>query len=209
MTINPFRDPAAPYGEWIQTYSGATFDFENPETSPMLPIDIAHALALQNRFNGHTREPYSVAEHLVRSSYAVEPGHELAALLHDAPEFVTGDLVSPLKRLLPDFKTHEKRIERSLFRRFGVPEELSPEVKRVDLVMLATEKRDLMPDHGDTWECLIGVEPLPDRIRPWEWRTAELSWLARFSELTGTMPEYAPSKYRRDGFGKVLPNAYR
>ena len=102
--------------------------------------DIAHGLAFVARWNGQTRGdwPYSVAEHslLVEEIYGrlgdPPPKWRLAALLHDAPEYVIGDMISPVKASVgPGYGEMDLRLAAAVHRRFGLPAELPAEVKRV------------------------------------------------------------------------------
>lgn len=170
----------------ILTAAGRYFDFANLEANQIGIEEIAHALSHLCRFTGHVREFYSVAQHSVAVSHLVPPEYALAGLMHDAAEAFVGDVAAPLKRLLPNYKAIESRVEAVVFRRFGLPEKIPACVKHADLVMLATEQRDLMPAHQDQWEweTIPGIAPLPELIVPeqaWEART---SFLARFFELT-------------------------
>jgi hypothetical protein len=172
----------------ITTVSGNCFDFLHPERSTITIEDIAHALSNICRFTGHTSKHYSVAQHSVLVSSIVRPEYQLAALLHDAAEAFIGDVSSPLKRMLPDYKLIEERVEKALFERFGVFEHMKRAkhlIKEADLILLATEKRDLMPRTASTddWEMLRGVKPLPDIIRPWSHVTARARFLQRYRDL--------------------------
>ncbi len=172
----------------ILTCGGSYFDFEWPEHSAFTIDDIAHALSMICRFTGHTRSFYSVAQHSIEVSRLLPPEHQLAGLLHDAAEAFIGDVSAPLKAMLPDYKAIEKRIEAAVFGRFGLPAKLPPEVKRADLIMLATEQRDLMPPHGDQWAILAGIEPRAARIRPLASGTAEYLFRKRYEELAAGVP---------------------
>lgn len=169
----------------ILTAAGRYFDFTQPERSDFGIVEIAHALSHICRFTGHVRDFYSVAQHSVAVSYVVPPEDALDGLLHDAHEAFVGDVAAPLKQLLPDFKALERSIEAAVRRRFGLPADLPKSVKRADLILLATEQRDLMPAHADAWEweSIPGIQPLAGHILPIGAAEARRQFLARFAEL--------------------------
>lgn len=171
----------------ILTYSGSKFDFIEPHNNEFRIEDIAHALSHVCRFAGHTREFYSVAQHSVLASRIVTDGPQaqMAALMHDASEAYIGDITRPLKQLLPEYKVIEKRIEIALFNHFGIAYPLPESVKHADMVMLATEKRDLMPPADDEWKLITGVQPMTEVINPWHPEKAAREFLMRFEALGG------------------------
>ncbi len=102
--------------------------------------DIAHGLAFVARWNGQTRGdwPYSVAEHsvLVEEIFARQTGAEakwrLAALLHDAPEYVIGDMISPVKAAVgPEYGELDLRLTAAIHLRFGLPAALPIAIKKM------------------------------------------------------------------------------
>lgn len=172
----------------IQLISGEYFDFANPDKCKFKPYDIAHALSKVARCNGHTLgdDAYVVGQHCVHAHDQAPREFRFEALMHDAPEFVLGDITTPLKQLLPDFMAVEKRVEHAMARQFHLPFKMSPEVKLVDRRMAATEKRDLMPvdPPGESWESLEGIEPYDNlTVQVWSPRRARDEWHGRFHAL--------------------------
>jgi len=165
--------------------SGRYFNLLNPRAEDVHIFDIAAALSKLCRFTGHVREFYSVAQHSYLASYLVPPDYALQALLHDAAEAYIGDVARPLKHLLPDYREIEQRVEAVVFERFHLPAVLHESVKHADLVMLATEQRDLMPDHDDEWAILRGITPLDGPLAPRIPDVAERIFMQRFIHLTG------------------------
>jgi uncharacterized protein len=104
--------------------SGGLLDLANPRSSDICLSDIACGLSRICRFAGQTRLWYSVAEHSVHAArHAERRGHQVeivrAVLLHDAAEAYVGDMIRPLRRLLPGFAEIERRVQREIFRKFG------------------------------------------------------------------------------------------
>jgi hypothetical protein len=181
------------------TSSGRYFDYLHPETFNWWQIDdIAQALAFQNRFGGHTRRPYSIAQHLVIASHNVEPEFAFEALTHDAHEFACLDVMTPLKILMPQYRDIEDRAEAAKNRAYGLPLKMSPQVKAIDLRMLATEKRDLMHSEEGNWGILEGVEPLPETIPLIDAWGAKQAYIDRFWELAPSGKTKADCKDRFD-----------
>lgn len=162
---------------WILTRSGVRFDLLNPTPDMINAFDIALALSRINRFNGHTNTPYTVAEHSIRVAALVSPQYRLQALLHDAAEAYIGDISSPLKAMLPEYQRIERRIHLAICERFGIEPELHLTIKLGDLIMLATERRDLMPEHPDSWDCLKGIGPRGETIDPMPAELARVEYL--------------------------------
>lgn len=168
---------------WIQTRSGRALDLEDPQPDQIEILDISWGLARCARFAGQTvgEVAYSVAQHCVLASRLVEPKHAVAALMHDASEAYLGDVAAPLKSLLPDYRRVEARLMAAIAARFGFAHPLPAEVKRVDLLLLATEKRDLMAPEPKRWLPL--PPPLPESIEVWPVRQAHDEFIARFCAL--------------------------
>ncbi|WP_372801733.1 HD domain-containing protein [Paracoccus seriniphilus] len=125
---------------WQRMLSGRRLDLLDPTPFDIEIEDIAHGLAFVARWNGQTHGdwPYSVAEHsilveeiLIRLYPTIEPLWRLAALLHDAPEYVIGDMISPVKAALgEEYGAMDERLTAAIHRRFGLPATLPATVKK-------------------------------------------------------------------------------
>lgn len=127
----------------------------------------------------------SVAQHSYLVSNLVPIEDAMHGLLHDAAEAYIGDVSSPLKSLLQDYRYIEFEVEAAVCRKFGLPYKTPPSVKRADLVALATEKRDLMPFDPVPWPILDGVSPSARPITPLPPRLARELFLNRYHQLRG------------------------
>lgn len=170
---------------WITTQSGKHFDFNNISPDAICIEDIACALSNLCLFTGHVQDFYSVAQHSVHVSYLVPPEFALEALLHDAAEAYCNDIFAPLKQLLPDYRERIGSVEKAIAGKFGLPAHMSAEVKEADLIMLATERRDLDLDDGTPWPVLEGVEPAAFLLSPLNPRQSRVLFLQRFYDLNG------------------------
>lgn len=132
---------------WQRMLSGRRLDLLDPSPLDVEISDIAHGLARVARWNGQTRgdHAYSVAQHslMVETIFArlfePSPGERLMALLHDAPEYVIGDMISPFKAVVGGgYKAVERRLEAAVHLRFGLPAhpaaELKARIKKADCI---------------------------------------------------------------------------
>lgn len=187
---------------WIQTYSGKAFDLWDPQPDQIDITDIAHALSLQCRFNGHCRQFYSVAQHSVLVARLLPEPLRLYGLLHDAAEAYIGDIVRPLKERLvmfgmrydgsneyTAFKYSEANLIERIYAHFRLRTPLEYDerqaIKYADDVMLATEARDLLAPPPRPW----GKLPEPDavHIAPLDPSDAKGVFLATFEKLTTSL----------------------
>jgi 5'-deoxynucleotidase YfbR-like HD superfamily hydrolase len=168
---------------YVSTFSGNRFYPLEPRIDRVAIEDIAHGLAYQCRFNGQTREFYSVAQHSLIVASLVPPHLRLAALLHDAAEAYLGDMVKPLKVLLPEFAAIEDQVSALIAAAFAIDFSEYDPIKRADLIALATEKRDLMPHSAERWAYLDGVRALPEPIVAMSPGVAKQAFLEMYAAL--------------------------
>jgi len=153
--------------KFVQTFSKAKLDPWNPDPDQIRMIDIAHALSHICRFGGHCTEFYSVAQHCVLvSEYLWEKTKDIvvscAGLLHDASEAYMVDMPNPIKARLPDYIKVEENLLSVIYKKFQIAP-CTTFVKNADMVLLATEARDLMDDPQD-WN--LNIKPWSVVINP-------------------------------------------
>ena len=125
---------------WQRMLSGRRLDLLDPTPVDIEIEDIAHGLAFVARWNGQTRGDYaySVAEHSLlvetlfsRMTPGISPRWQLAALLHDAPEYVIGDMISPVKSAVgPGYEDLDIRLTAAIHIRFGLPAAIPAAIKK-------------------------------------------------------------------------------
>jgi hypothetical protein len=177
----------------MQTYTGLAFDVLDPAPESIRIEDIAHALALTNRYGGHTPAPYSVAQHSVQVSIlagrcAGEDSVRAAqyGLLHDASEAYLGDMKGPIKRLphLDGYRQIEGALQARIYQRFGLEGEPPAIIKWADLSLLVVEADRFFPEASRpfSWE-LPALSHGGLDVEPWPWQEAEAIFLERFHLL--------------------------
>lgn len=184
---------------FIVTSDGNELNMLSPQPGHITASSIAHSLAQINRFNGHARRPYSVAEHSLLVCEIAEREHGLcihgqfAALMHDAHEAYCGDVATPAKPAIGcgwlKWERHWEKIVQCSFS-ILVPSYVNrAAIKAADLAALATERRDLMPATPTPWAVLDGIEPigwvdLMDKGRcAMEWSDWRAAFLDKHDEL--------------------------
>ena len=188
---------------WQRMLSGRRLDLLNPSPLDIEIADIAHGLARVARWNGQTNGAhiFSVAQHTLlveavmrEQTPRLDATVRLAALLHDAPEYVIGDMISPFKAVLGgDYKAVEKRLLAAIHIRFGLPpvpaEEITRQIKEADRGAAYLEATRLAGFAESEAKRLFGRDPgLPeatqrDYLTPWTAAKAEKRFLARFRTL--------------------------
>ncbi|MFT3974015.1 MAG: HD family hydrolase [Amaricoccus sp.] len=186
---------------WQRMLSGRRLDLLDPSPFDVEIEDIAHGLAFVARWNGqtHGEHPYSVAEHslLVEDLYArivpkPEPKWRLAALLHDAPEYVIGDMISPVKAAVgPGYALLDARLARAVHIRFGLPADLPKavkvQIKRADKVSAWLEATQIAGFSAPEANRFFGTPRLDEvgslRLAPRPPMAVKAAFLARHAEL--------------------------
>jgi uncharacterized protein len=188
---------------WQRMLSGRRLDLLDPSALDIEIEDIAHGLARVARWNGQTSGPhiFSVAQHsllveaLARARVPrLDRGPRLAVLLHDAPEYVIGDMISPFKAVIGDaYKVIERRLLAAIHRRFGLPEKTAPDLER--LIKLADRQAAFLEatrlaGFGSTEaQRFFGRPPAVsaslerDYLKPWPADVAQARYLERFNKL--------------------------
>lgn len=191
--------------EWITTYTGKRFSPLYPQPQDVDIVDIAHALSRICRFGGHTKEFYSVAQHCYYVAEIVDEWIQTTrrywhryvvtqALLHDASEAYLGDVVTPVKATMNDYKKAETNLQEVIFEGLKIPfpvqgGEVCQAIKKADQRMFLTE-----------YISLFGTKPwveVPEGIEPWGALDEGIDcWTPEIAEINflGLYNEYKPDK---------------
>lgn len=173
----------------IRLRSGLWFDFQDPRAEQVSLEDIAGSLSKLCRFGGHGNRFYSVAEHSYHCAMqAAEDGLAIAAqvavLFHDASEAYAGDVVKPLKVMLPDYEEIESRVEASIAERFKIDfERHRATIREIDRSMLIAERNAMFSEDGTEWTGEHEVRPLEVQFQFWQPHVAE----AKFTRLANDL----------------------
>jgi 5'-deoxynucleotidase YfbR-like HD superfamily hydrolase len=180
--------------------SGRRLDLLDPSPLDIEIEDIAHGLAFVARWNGQTtgEHPYSVAEHALlvedifaRRNRGIAARWRLAALLHDAAEYVLGDMISPVKAAIgPQYRELDQRLTAAVHLRFGLPAELPrairAEIKHADRISARAEASAIAGYSRSEADRLFGkadINEIDVKIRPPG--ACRAAFLERFRALAG------------------------
>lgn len=200
---------AEPPRAWQRMLSGRRLDLLDPSPLDVEIGDIAHGLAREARWNGQTHgdHAFSVAQHcllveelVARFKPGVETRWRLAALLHDAPEYVIGDLISPFKAAVGlDYKTFENRLMAAIHVAFSLPPELPQTIEKLikradkasayfEAVRLAGfDEREAARFFGKPRGLGSNLKPVESLLEPMPVRAAQAQFLKRFQLLGGAL----------------------
>jgi len=199
------KPPASTPRAWQRMLSGRRLDLLDPSPLDVELADIAHGLARVARWNGQTEGAhiFSVAQHtllveamLRARAPRLERRWRLAALLHDAPEYVIGDMISPFKAVIGDsYKAVEKRLLAAIHLRFGLPAELPPviteHIKESDRAAAYLEATRLAGFAAPEARRFFGKPPVysatleRDYLTAWPADIAEARYTERVGRLFG------------------------
>src|SRR5216684_1954282 len=206
MTARKTPGPENSPRVWQRMLSGRRLDLLDPSPLDIEIADIAHGLARVARWNGQTRGAhiFSVAQHTLlveavmrEQMPRVDARFRLAALLHDAPEYVIGDMISPFKAVLGgDYKVVEKRLLSAIHIRFGLPpmlaDEITRQIKAADKGAAFLEATHLAGFAEAEAKRLFGRDPglaaatVRDYLTPWTAAKAEKRVLTRFKLVSSS-----------------------
>ncbi|WP_370213037.1 HD domain-containing protein [Roseovarius sp.] len=196
---------APAFRAWQRMLSGRRLDLLDPTPVDIEIEDIAHGLAFVARWNGQTLGDfaYSVAEHSLlvetlfrRIAPSAPPRWQMAALLHDAPEYVIGDMISPVKHAVgPGYEELDQRLTAAIHIRFGLPAQIpasvKKQIKRADRISAWMEATQIAGFTTAEANKFFG-RPRPELIEGLELRlrppvAARQDYTSRFGELQRAM----------------------
>jgi len=215
MRKKQIETPFAPTWPWMQLANGGAYVFgDGPHDLTGFRVEhVAHALSQINRYTGHSRFPYSVAQHSVFVSKLLDfdPRLAMLGLAHDAHEIIIGDIGTPMKlalraagagEVLEKLEADADKVMLALFGAEPVKDAFEAEaIKRADLIALATEYRDVMEKRHD-WN--LPHRPNPTKLRPMTAQSAASLFMRRYRQLKRQLGT-KPSKWRRSNVDAQRP----
>lgn len=172
---------------WITTFSGLRVNPLDLQPSDIRITDIAHHLALQNRYAGATTAPVNTAQHSVFvARLCKDEPCELQALLHDAPEAYLGDVTRWLKAdpAMAAYREAEDRAWRVISRVFDIPIDLHPSVEEADRLMARAEMTFVLPGYDFRTPGYGPLTPTDykwiGKWRSWTWLQSERRFIQYF-----------------------------
>jgi 5'-deoxynucleotidase YfbR-like HD superfamily hydrolase len=193
---------------WQRMLSGRRLDILDPSPLDVEISDIAHGLARVARWNGQTAGdyPFSVAQHSVlvleifrALNPAASQRDALYALLHDAPEYVMGDIISPFKAAMGgNYKEVEGRLQAAVHIRFALPADppaaLARQIKTADKQAAVFEAVELAGFARDEARRFFGqpsvagfdIDSFETLVRPWPTREAQERFVSAFEKLSAS-----------------------
>jgi 5'-deoxynucleotidase YfbR-like HD superfamily hydrolase len=183
-------------GYYIRTFTGRKLHWDHVDKHDYSILDIAHSLGSRVRWSGHVKRVkdkfISIGQHsvIVHDIIAKMPNSTVSkrkqGLLHDGGEAYMPDFPSPLKWWMracgnDEIFKLEHRVDKALCKHFDIQYPFEPEIKEADLIALATENRDFMPD-GST-ERNFMPEPMAKKLVPWGPDRAEREFLKRWEAI--------------------------
>lgn len=171
-------------GPFISTYSGALFYVNEMNVKDVPILDIAQALSMNCRFNGHIERFYSVAEHSVLVSKLVSRESALYGLLHDYAEAFVSDVPRPFKASITGHEEFESAVMANVCELYGLPLELPDDVAYVDTHICAAEARVLAKSVPEWVKHYDSNVVKPEDIKGLSPRDARNAFMNRFNELT-------------------------
>jgi hypothetical protein len=190
--------------DYIETYTGRAFFPLAPSVQDISVIDIAHALANQCRYSGHTSHFYSTAQHCcllanyVRQKMKGSPLDCLQILMHDAAEAYLVDIPRPVKQHMPEFRKWDHTITMCVRSWYGCGDLPLPKWQdELDSRIIVDERAQLMSDSGNDWGH--DLEPLGIYIETWTPLMAEQQFLLRYAAYTHAI--FGEHQYLRSGWG--------
>lgn len=177
---------------YIETYTGKKFDVFNPQPEDISIVDVAHALSMMCRYNGHCKYFFSVAEHSINvCDFVAKTSNNkkllLWGLLHDATEAYLADITSPVKPYLSNYVELEQKIMGVICGKFGLQVGMPTVIHEADIEMLRAEAYQLMTSKGVNWKANMESDtPIIEmKLKCYSPDEAKLFFLEKFFLLQG------------------------